>query len=164
MDLSKLSDPFDPKDIEWRPQRTGQTNGKYWLMLLAYINNRAIMDRLDEVCGRDKWVNKYKDWHVTSQLCGISIKIGDDWITKWDGADNTNIESTKGGLSDAMKRAAVQWGIGRYLYKLDTTFAYGVFEDPKDDNHLPYYDSKVGKRVYYPRPKLPSWAMPGVKE
>ena len=36
---------------------------------------------------------------------------------------NTEIEKVKGGLSNSMKRAGVQWGIGRYLYKLPTTFA-----------------------------------------
>jgi hypothetical protein len=44
-------------------------------------------------------------------------------VTKWDGADPTKKEATKGGLSDSMKRAAVQWGIGRHLYSLPTAFA-----------------------------------------
>jgi len=34
------------------------------------------------------------------------------------GAENSDIEPVKGGLSDSFKRAAVQWGIGRYLYSL----------------------------------------------
>ena len=38
------------------------------------------------------------------------------WISKSDGADDSNIEGAKGGLSDAFKRAAVKFGIGRYLY------------------------------------------------
>jgi hypothetical protein len=38
------------------------------------------------------------------------------WISRCDGADDTNIEGAKGGLSDAFKRAAVKFGIGRYLY------------------------------------------------
>lgn len=46
--------------------------------------------------------------------CGISIKIDGEWITKWDAAENTQVEAVKGGRSGAMKRAAVQWGIGRY--------------------------------------------------
>ena len=39
-----------------------------------------------------------------------------EWIGKSDGADDSNIEAAKGGLSAALKRAAVQWGIARYLY------------------------------------------------
>ena len=51
-------------------------------------------------------------------ICGISIRIGAEWVTKWDGAENTELESVKGGLSASMRRAAVQWGVGRYLYRL----------------------------------------------
>lgn len=36
-------------------------------------------------------------------------------------SDETSYESTKGGFSAASKRAAVTWGIGRYLYELPET-------------------------------------------
>lgn len=39
-----------------------------------------------------------------------------------DGAENTDIEPVKGGLSDAYKRAAVKWGIGRYLYDMEAAW------------------------------------------
>ena len=69
--------------------------------------------------GIDGWHNDFVPWKGESaQLCGISIYFPSQeaWITKWDGADDSDIESVKGGLSDSMKRAAVEWGIGRYLY------------------------------------------------
>jgi hypothetical protein len=55
-----------------------------------------------------------------SQLCGISIFCAErgEWVQKWDAAENTDIEPVKGGISDSFKRAAVLWGIGRYLYGL----------------------------------------------
>ncbi len=178
MDLTKLAEPFDPTDIEWRVQRNGETNGKKWAMVLAYINNRAIMDRLDEVCGPGGWKNHFKEWHGNSQLCGISINIPaekdsfghtirkEQWLTKWDGADATNIEATKGGLSDAMKRAGYQWGIGRYLYKLDNTFVNLLDGRGKDPDHITV-GIKEGERsvnYHYKRPALPDFAMPkGVK-
>jgi hypothetical protein len=40
------------------------------------------------------------------------------WIWKSDGAGATDVEGEKGMLSDALKRAAVRWGVGRYLYDL----------------------------------------------
>ena len=49
-------------------------------------------------------------------ICELSINIDGTWITKSDGADDSNIEGAKGGISDALKRAAVLFGIGRYLY------------------------------------------------
>src|SRR5690606_39028946 len=45
-----------------------------------------------------------------------------EWVTKFDGAENTAVEAVKGGLSDSMKRAAAQWGIGRYLYTLESVW------------------------------------------
>ena len=50
-------------------------------------------------------------------MCTLSVKTEDGWISKEDGADDTAIESTKGGISDALKRAAVKWGMGRDLYE-----------------------------------------------
>jgi hypothetical protein len=144
MDLSKLKKPFPASDIEWR---VGSTNGdKTSGMALAYITNRAIMDRLDGVCGPENWRNEFVQWRGDSQLCGISIKVNDEWITKWDGADNSKTEATKGGLSDAMKRAGYQWGIGRYLYHLPTVWAR---IEPRGRS---YVLSEI--------PGLPAWALP----
>ena len=42
----------------------------------------------------------------------------DEWVWKSNGAGQSDIEAEKGQFSDAFKRAAVLWGIGRYLYAL----------------------------------------------
>ncbi|HAP1567968.1 TPA: recombinase [Escherichia coli] len=125
MDLNKFDEPFSPEDIEWRIQQSGKTrDGKVWAMVLAYVTNRAIMKRLDDVCGKAGWRNEYRDIPNNGGVeCGISIKIDSEWVTKWDAAENTQVEAVKGGRSGAMKRAAVQWGIGRYLYNLEEGFA-----------------------------------------
>lgn len=114
IDFKKLSDFFPPEAVEWKPITISKKTEKG--LAAAYITARAIMDRLDEVCGPENWRNEFKAGPDGGVLCGISIRVGDDWITKWDGAENTDIEAVKGGLSSAMRRAAVQWGIGRYLY------------------------------------------------
>ena len=118
----ELARPFAPEDLEWRIQVTSKdkTSG----LAIPYVTNRAIQDRLDEVVGPENWYNDYKPWHGNgkkdAQICGISIYFeGKGFITKWDGAEDSDIEPIKGGLSDSMKRAAVQWGIGRVLYKMD---------------------------------------------
>lgn len=155
MDLSRLKDCFEPNDIEWRLQRCGKgSNGKIWGMALAYVTNRAIMNRLDEVCGPENWKNEFKSAPDGGILCGISIKIGDEWVTKWDGAENTGIEAVKGGLSGAMKRAAVQWGIGRYLYKLE--------ESRINANENGAYRGKTKDETTFrwDAPALPAWALP----
>ena len=123
---NKLSQPFEDKDIEWRLQWTNddKTSGR----AVPYVTNRAIQARLDSVVGVGGWKNEYIPWHSDgkkqSQICGISIYFEDkkEWITKYDGAEDSDIEPIKGGLSDSMKRAAVQWGIGRYLYEMDAVY------------------------------------------
>ncbi|NBI07648.1 Rad52/Rad22 family DNA repair protein [Senegalia massiliensis] len=118
----KLQAEFDLEDIEFRIGARKQDNSKG--IALVYVSNRAIQNRLDDIFSPFGWKNEFKEINGgKSKLCGISIKVYDHddnshWLTKWDGADNTEFSSTKGGLSDSMKRCAVQWGIGRYLYNM----------------------------------------------
>jgi hypothetical protein len=162
---AKLKAPFDPLDIEWRIQSAGKSNsGKLWAILIPYVTNRAIQERLDEVCGVEGWKNQFTDTPSgKGMLCGISLKISDEWITKWDGAEETAVEAVKGGLSGAMKRAAVQWGIGRYLYRLDAAIITPLDKQPGDMAGYIMTPAKIeGRktRLYFRRPKLPMWAIP----
>ena len=154
-----LQAPFPAADIEWRAQQVGLTkDGKPWAKVLAYVTNRAIQGRLDEVFGADGWQNMIREWRDKSTVCGISVRFGNEWITKWDGADETDIEATKGGISDAMKRAAVHWGVGRYLYKLDVTFAECTLERQRGPE---WHQAKSGQTIFYWKtPALPEWALP----
>ena len=47
--LTELRTPFPEEDIEWRVQQQGLSKGLPWALVLAYVTNRAIMDRLDEI-------------------------------------------------------------------------------------------------------------------
>ena len=141
----ELKKPFLPGEIEWRI--TAKSGDKTKGLVVPYITNRAIQNRLDEVCGIENWKNEFFICPDNSKICGISIKIKDEWITKYDGASDTDIEATKGGISNAMKRAAVQWGIGRYLYNLPS---HWVKIKPQGKNYI--IDDKL--------PELPSWALP----
>lgn len=115
-----LSAEFPKHLVSFRP---GSANyEKTSALPLAYIDARDVMDRLDSVVGFDNWQDRY-EFHGTRTVCYLSIKIGDEWITKADGAGDTNMEGEKGGISDALKRAAVKWGIGRYLYHLEFKWA-----------------------------------------
>ena len=154
MDLSLLKQPFRADDIEWRLQQAGESNGRIWGKCLAYVTVRAIEARLDEVCGPENWKNEFKEGPNGGILCGISIHTGSEWVTKWDGAENTQVESVKGGLSDAMKRAGVQWGIGRYLYDLEEGWANVC------DNGIYNGKTKEGKWFKWNPPVLPEWALP----
>ena len=161
-----LSAKFSPEDIEYRIGRSGIKNGNPWATCLVYVTNRAIQERLDSVMGIDCWRNEFREWMDTSVMCGISLKFGKNWITKYDAASQTSIESTKGGVSNSMKRAAVEWGIGRYLYKFDEEFAI-CFSDGKGKYKARFENKQSNERVWgsWNPPKFPSWAMPdGIRE
>ena len=117
--IKKLREPFSSKEIEWKIQVTTQDKARG--MAVAYMDARAVQRRLDEVVGPLNWKNVYSLWHDNSQICGISIFNDErsEWVTKFDGAENSDIEPIKGGLSDSFKRAATVWGIGRYLYEME---------------------------------------------
>lgn len=163
MDLTELREPFPATDIEWRIGRAGKNNRGIWAMCLAYVTNRAIMQRLDDVCGPGNWRNEYTAAPCGGILCGISIKVDGEWVTKWDGAENTDIEAVKGGLSGAMKRAAVQWGIGRYLYGLDEGFADISADKGPGMNFARLKKEDGGDVFYWKPPALPAWALPPTK-
>lgn len=108
-----LREPIQPNEIEWRVQsaRNGKTT------IVPYIQSRAVMDRFDKAFGPANWKDSYAPWKGKGVLCTIYVKCGDTWVSKEDGADDTAIEPTKGGISDALKRCAVKWGLARDLYK-----------------------------------------------
>lgn len=83
IDLNRLRDFFDEGDVDWKPIAVSKKTGQ--ALAAAYISNRAIMDRLDEVCGPENWQNEYKPGPGGGVICGLSIRVGGDWVTKWDG-------------------------------------------------------------------------------
>jgi hypothetical protein len=115
--FDSLCMPFPSDSIEWR---VGSTNSEKTKGLpVCYLNARTVMDRLDSVCGPENWQCNYLP-APSLMICNIGLRIpGGEWIWKADGAGATDFEGEKGMLSDALKRAAVRWGVGRYLYEID---------------------------------------------
>jgi len=117
--FTSLAAPFET--IHWRAQSMA-ANGSSALAL-AYIDARDVMARLDSVVGPENWQDRYVETLKGRILCTLALRVGGEWIEKTDGAGNTDVEGDKGALSDALKRAAVKWGVGRYLYDLPATWA-----------------------------------------
>lgn len=122
--LKALLEPFPPEAVSWRVGSTNKEGTRG--MALAYIDARDVMERLDAVCGPANWSDYYEvEWFPSDTkkmiiTCQLSVCVDGEWVSKSDAADNTDIEAVKGGHSDAFKRAAVKWGIGRYLYCMDS--------------------------------------------
>ena len=123
--MIKLTDEFLESELEWKPQNTGSGANGVWAMVLCYVSARAIQNRLDAVFGVLGWRDTYR-FEKNGVICELSVYDNEkkEWITKENGSPETDIESFKGGISSAFKRVASSgFGIGRYLYDLDTTFA-----------------------------------------
>lgn len=115
--FDRLRRPFPASSISWRVGSTTEKDGKTLGKPLAYIDARDVMDRLDEIVTPANWQCKYSSQGQTT-ICSIAVCLDGNWIWKEDGAGDTDYEAEKGALSDAFKRAAVRWGIGRYLYEI----------------------------------------------
>jgi hypothetical protein len=113
-----LSAPFAVDELEWTVTRSTKDKSKNaWG---AYVDARAVMDRLDDVCGIGNWHDQYAaNPHGEGLMCGLTIRLGDEEVTKWDGAESGDTEAIKAAFSRAFRRAAVKWGIGRYLYSVE---------------------------------------------
>lgn len=156
--MEQLQAPFDPDDIEWRFAQAGYKNSKPWAKCLAYIDARAVQDRLDEVVGPECWKDEYS--HVTGGvMCKLSLKINNEWITKENGANETDIEAFKGSISKSLVRAASTWGIGRYLYRLKDNWAVFSVNGSRSSQIKDKDTNKQDWHKWDP-PSLPEWALP----
>jgi hypothetical protein len=145
--FAALRAPFPVDQVRWRIQRKTKDGKK--ALVLAYIDARDVQDRLDTVMGPDHWEVSYAEQASGIMLATIRLRFHsvdkeddnkeyfyDEWVSKSDGAGETQVEAEKGKVSGALKRAAVAWGIGRYLYSLGTNWVtlkndYGDFDPPK---------------------------------
>lgn len=142
---ARLSEPFDASEVKWKPQAVKGNRA----LAVCYIDARLVMDRLDEVFGVGGWKDEYTPLSNGAVLCQLSVKVGGEWVSRQDvGSESEQPDEhdrTKAAFSDALKRAAVKYGIGRYLYRLSHQWC----------------DYDPTKKQFATRPKLPAWALPG---
>lgn len=140
--FDELAKPFPENKIHWRIGATNakRTNGRPTKGVpLAYVDARDVMDRLDFVLGPGNWQCRYP----FEGCCELGIKVDGEWVWKSNGAGKTDFEGEKGQYSDAFKRAAVMFGIARYLYGLPNIWVdLDERGNPKN------------------KPELPEWAKP----
>jgi hypothetical protein len=161
-----LSEPFDPSEIKWRVTATSTQQTKHGPLkrgqVIAYADQRAYTDRLNEVFGEWGWTRDYdvqvaqnferrapgdkKETAVAAKVVVVSkvtihglgshTGVGEEW------ADDENAATRA--EAQAFKRACACFGLGRYLYDLDKTWI-----------DLDQYNRPVHT------PSLPDWALPG---
>ena len=142
--MAALSAPFTLDEVKFRPQNVRNNRA----LALAYVDSRVIQDRLDYVLGIDNWQDSYQLLPDNSVLCKLRIRLGTHWVTKMDvGSPSEQPDGgdrMKAAFSDALKRAAVKFGLGRYLYRLPAIWA----------------DYDAQKKQFVGTPKLPAFALP----
>jgi hypothetical protein len=142
--IKALTAPFDPTEVKFKP---GVVSGNRALAL-AYVDARVIQDRLDDVLGVTGWQDDYECLADGSVVCRLRLRLGDEWITKVDvgGPSEQPDEGDrrKAAVSDALKRAAVKFGIGRYLYRVPSQWV----------------DYDAQRRQFLKPPQLPPHALP----
>jgi len=110
--FASLAVPFAEQEVRSRAQGGRQVH---------YITARTAMNRLDGVLGPENWWDEYVPGQ-NSVLCRLTIRLPDgSTLTKADAGGYAGMpdsgDDDKSGFSDAFKRAAVKFGVGRYLYR-----------------------------------------------
>lgn len=108
-----LRRPFSARALRWKVQASWPKEGeKKGGLLVAYIDARLVIERLDTVLG-PLWSDHYELIPGTKAMrCTIVI----NGTQRADVGESTH--SVKATVSDALKRAAVHYGVGLSIYSL----------------------------------------------
>lgn len=139
--------------FKWRVQSINQ----WGATCVAYIDARDVQDVLDGVCGADGWQVHYGEFKG-NLFASIGIRTMNsqninEWVWKSDCGTESNVEKQKGEASDAFKRAAVMWGVGRFLYSLPIV----KLPVKKDDNNKFHPYSKSQSRYVKSGVAITAW-------
>ena len=137
----ELKAPFADDEVKTLQQSWGE---------VKYITARMVMDRLDEALTPVGWTDRYVEMSDGSVQCSLSLYfLGWGWLTRCDVGSPQGSEPMKAAYSDALKRAAVKFGIGRYLYA-DTPSSASSASPSQPFPHL--------QRPTAPQPEPKNWA------
>jgi hypothetical protein len=139
-----LREPFAPEELKFKPQVVKGDRA----LAVVYVDARTIQERLDRVFGPAGWSTRFTPLADGTVMCDLSCRFDGEWVTKGDvGSPSEQPDAgdrMKASFSDALKRAAVHFGLGRYLYRLGGQWLA--------------YNAKTKEFIGVPR--LPAWALP----
>lgn len=137
----KLSEPFPPGEVQWRIEALSRDKKR--ALVVPYVDARTVLDRLDRVVGPEGWQDAYEvladaergvrddRGERQERLVEVKCRLTVLGVTKEDVGEG---DSLKAAFSDALKRAAVKFGVGRYLYRLEKQW---VDYDPEKGRFTP---------------------------
>lgn len=166
--LDKLKEPFDPDDIDWKPQNI--KNGT--ATALAFADPRVYMDRLNDIVGVFNWNRKFQfivtpyskvvkgkaPWgsppgtpvppdmiqNGNKVMCIASVTVLGIEQSSTGETDASDDNAATSSEAQAFKRACIGFGLGRYLYD------------------LPKFEAPYSFGKFTTKPVLPDWAIPTV--
>lgn len=106
-DWAALKRPFSFDDIRVKVLATNQDRSRG--LIVPYVDARSVMDRLDEAVGEEHWTDTYDVLREGGVRCRLTIY----GVSKEDVGTG---DDPKSAFSDALKRTAVKFGVGRHLY------------------------------------------------
>jgi antitoxin component of MazEF toxin-antitoxin module len=127
--LALLRAPFAPDAVKWKVQTKAKDESG--AMVVAYIDSRLVVDRLNHVVGGD-WFDEYepvlgrsRDGQVIQR--GLECRLTVLGVQRRD--VGTAADDAAGGpkalYSDALKRTAVKFGVGASIYMLPKVWLKG---------------------------------------
>src|SRR5215216_3819262 len=156
-----LAAPFEVNEVKFKPQTVSGNRA----LAVPFVDARMIQDRLDDVMGPANWQGTFNPLPDGSVVCRLSLRLGGEWITKEDVGGQSEQpdegDRRKAAFSDALKRAAVKFGIGRYLYRCKPQW---VDYDPQKRQILkaPVLPAPAGETLKMPEPADKKPAKPKV--
>lgn len=128
--ISQLRQPFPANRVDWKVQTAA---GGEKALVVAYVDARDISERLNSVCP-NQWSTKftpiYQSEKINAVECSLTIRDGDTSSTRSDvGVGDHEDDRLGAGLkilwSDAIKRAAVHFGVNSCVYELPAIWMEG---------------------------------------
>lgn len=126
--------------FKWRVQSFSKF--KPQATCVAYIDSRDVQDVLDANC---LWSDRYYEEN-NMLFCEITIYADGREYKRSDTGSESIADAKKGHSSDAFKRAAVKFGVGRFLYS--QPIKYIKANEVKNTGNYPFVVDNNGNKVY----------------
>lgn len=107
----ELRRPFAVEAVRFKVQATFPKSDPTGALIVSYIDARLVVERLNLIVPH-LWHDDYQEIERGLMLCRLTV----DGITRMDVGEGIG----KAGFSDALKRAAVKFGVGVSLYATPT--------------------------------------------
>lgn len=156
-----LAASFEIGELKFYPGAKTRDGSK--ARVFTYIDARAVMDRLDRVVTPAGWQTSYRvlDLATCAVECQLTVQLAEGFVTKADvgypndadDAHDPGKEPLKAAFSDALKRAAVQFGIGRYIYSLELERDYLPIDEFGKFKEAPKIRGSTVQPTYTPPPE-----------